>query len=68
MMLQEIIVCDHCKGVGEIKENVYIGAFKTDEIKIYGCPVCNGSGRLIKQTTVNYLPFVPPKSKTYANN
>ena len=55
----EIVICEPCKGTGEITEEKYIGAASTGEYTTYGCPDCNGTGRLVKRTVVTFVAFDP---------
>lgn len=52
--LRKVIACEDCKGVGEIL--VDTGTHS----KVYEkqtCKTCNGYGRLIRKTTIEYEPY-----------
>lgn len=54
--MSDIIICDRCKGHGELQFDV--GKHKS-EYKYKTCDECGGSGRLIKKTFIKKEPFVP---------
>jgi DnaJ-class molecular chaperone len=49
---QEMIICNDCKGSGEVIEHRQL-----HDSKEYKCTVCNGEGRLLKQVTVITRPL-----------
>jgi len=52
--LRKVIACEDCKGVGEIliDPGTHSKVYETQT-----CRTCNGSGRLIRKTTVEYEPY-----------
>ncbi len=59
---EEIIICEQCNGKGIIKcstlEDYHQHIYEYwDE----DCKKCEGSGRLIKKSTVEYFPYKIPK-------
>ena len=48
----EVILCPTCNGIGEC--NIRTSAYDSENVP---CIKCNGTGRLVKVTTINYLPF-----------
>ena len=50
--LKQVIICERCKG-----EGVEYKPILAQTTKYVMCGACNGSGRLIKETTVEYYPF-----------
>lgn len=48
----EVILCPTCNGVGEVKERT--SAYDSENVP---CKKCGTTGRLVKITTINYLPF-----------
>jgi len=49
---KQVIICERCKGNGTEYKPIL-----TQPVKYVTCEACNGSGRLVKETTVKYYPF-----------
>ena len=48
----EVVLCPACTGIGEVSERT--SAYDSENVS---CKKCNGTGRLVKSTIINYLPF-----------
>lgn len=51
----EVVVCDKCKGNGEVIVEYYKSH---KEPHIAKCSICHGTGRMLKTTTVKLMPLV----------
>lgn len=54
--MNSIVICDECKGNGQVRYDV--GSHKS-EYEYSKCKKCKGSGRLEETTSVQHKPFVP---------
>jgi DnaJ-class molecular chaperone len=55
---KEIEICSECKGTGETDAEQRRSGYESEWIKV-PCNDCNQTGRRIKITTIQYLPFKP---------
>ena len=53
---KETVLCGKCNGDGEVDSERYVFGEGVEIIKI-PCTLCGGTGRRIKITTIQYLPF-----------
>ena len=53
-----IIICDKCEGVGKV---CWDEPGRNGDRIFANCNQCGGSGRVIKETTVERKPFRPEK-------
>lgn len=57
-MAEEVMVCDRCKGNGKVECSELVDYHKGDYNYWWEkCIRCDGTGRLVKTTTVSYKPF-----------
>ena len=55
---EKIILCPTCEGTGLETETIY-GHPHNNEIdyKFSDCKTCKGKGRVLKETTIKYIPL-----------
>lgn len=54
---KEIIICTDCSGEGKISKKEFCQKEIETVFKTLKCKSCQGTGRLIKTTTIKYKPF-----------
>ena len=58
-----IQICNNCKGIGEIREDV--GGYHNSEYEYHVCEGCNGTGRVKTRSYSYSVPFDMDDSKIY---
>jgi len=63
-MSEEIVVCTQCRGIGKIHRRYNVGSHKSEyEYESEVCIQCKGSGRMLKETIINFKPYDPKTAK-----
>ena len=61
-MSSEILLCSNCQGTGRATWVEYIPGHNSERIDHEEtCDECEGSGRIVKRTTIVYTPYVVKK-------
>jgi DnaJ-class molecular chaperone len=64
MSNEQIVICDKCNGVGQIHKCYDVGTHHSEyEYESKVCESCKGSGRLLKEITVEFKPYDPEKAE-----
>lgn len=63
-MSEEIVICTQCRGIGKIHRCYDVGSHKSEyEYESEVCIRCKGSGRMLKETIINFKPYDPETAK-----